>query len=204
MSHHASNPLPPSHPAHALLARAHSPSTAATLFQTKVQQRPLILRPTSPEPNSQDARSRRRKQRLLKKAHARRKQRPRPLSAKEKRSLGVYEMKGEEVNWGVWVGVWGLWVGYVWEVLGLRVPDEDEAGAEGKRKGRGSEDVTALAAGPKIASLDLHGADVTVVRSTCTGRVGTSGIVCRETKFTLVVVTRENQLRSKFLCSFSI
>ena len=91
------------------------------------------------------------------------------------------------MKWELWKGLWRMWVGYAWEVLGLRGPDE----------GGGGFYVTAQGAGPKVAGMDFHGAEVEVVRCACVGRVGTRGIVVRETKFTVVVVTRGDKLRSK-------
>ena len=77
----------------------------------------------------------------------------------------------------------------MWEILGLK-----DGNGEGKRGY-----VTAQGAGSKLASADFHGAEVEVVRSGCVGRVGTRGIVVKDTKFTFEVVTRANVLRSKFL-----
>ncbi|PYH42822.1 RNase P/RNase MRP complex subunit [Aspergillus saccharolyticus JOP 1030-1] len=71
------------HIAHTLLLRAHSPDTAATLFTERIKQKPLYVRPTSPTP--EDNRQRRRLHRLRRKEYFLRKQKPRPLSAREKR-----------------------------------------------------------------------------------------------------------------------
>lgn len=58
--------------------------------------------------------------------------------------------------------------------------------------------VTGNSAGSKLASADYHGAEVTVVRSKCMGMVGLAGIVVRDTKFTFQIVTKKNELKSKF------
>lgn len=79
------------HPAAALLARAHPPDTAASIFSDRVQQRPLFLRPASP--TAADGRERRRRARLAKKTYFLKHQRPRPLSARERRVSGLYKLE---------------------------------------------------------------------------------------------------------------
>lgn len=66
--------------------------------------------------------------------------------------------------------------------------------------GRKAEEVnvTALSHGSKLVSADFHGAEVEVVRSRCAGRVGVRGIVVRDTKFTFVVVTEGDEVKSEF------
>ena len=60
--------------------------------------------------------------------------------------------------------------------------------------------VTANSAGSKLASADYHGAELTVVRSRGVGMVGLAGIVVRDTKFTFQIITKSNELKSKWLC----
>jgi ribonuclease P protein subunit POP4 len=171
------------HIAHELLARAHSPDTADQLFTERIKQKPLFLRPTSPTPA--DNRSRRRLQRLRKKEYFYRKQKPRPLSAREKRISGIYDIPKEECKYEVFKGLHKLWVEYMQEVLDIndrrtKIPL-----------------ITAQAHGSKLASADFHGAEIEVVRSRCTGRVGTKGIVVRDTKFTFVIVTEKDEAKSE-------
>lgn len=59
--------------------------------------------------------------------------------------------------------------------------------------------VTALSHGSKLVSADFHGAEIEVVRSGCAGRVGIRGVVVRDTKFTFVVVTERDEVKSRFL-----
>jgi ribonuclease P protein subunit POP4 len=172
---------PHPHIAHTLLSRAHTPTRAATIFTDKVLHKPLVLRPTSPDPTSISARAARRLQRLYKSAHARRRQKPAPLSAKEKRELGVYVIPKEARRFDIYAPLHQLWLGYMAEILGLRA-------------GR-STFVTPQSVGPVLASADFHGALVKVVRCRCVGRVGCEGIVVKDTKFTFEVVTKANQLR---------
>lgn len=58
--------------------------------------------------------------------------------------------------------------------------------------------ISPVSHGSKLVSADYHGAEVEVVRSRCPGRVGVKGIVVRDTKFTFVVVTEKDEMKSKF------
>lgn len=66
-----------------------------------------------------------------------------------------------------------------------------------KVSGRGGL-VTPASHGAKLASADYHGAEVEVVRSQCASRVGLRGIVVRDTKFTFVIVTEKDEVKSEF------
>lgn len=180
-------PLAPStraHPVHVLLGRAHSPTTAAELFTTKIKQKPLLLRAALP-PSASDHRALRRHVRLRKHAYFLRKRKPPPLSAKEKRVLGVHELKKDERRYAVYAGLHRMWVGYMQEVLSL------------KPAGSGPNLVTPNVHGSLLASADYHGAEVQVVRSGCVDRVGLKGIVVRDTKFTFVIVTVKDEVKSE-------
>lgn len=133
---------------------------------------------------------------MRKKEYFLRKQKPRPLSAKEKRVSGVHDLKKErgEHKWEVYEGLNRLWKGYFWEVLGLKTGSGNRPVERGSASGRGL--VSAQNHGPLLASLDYHGAELEVVRCGCVGRVGTRGIVVRDTKFTFVVVTRRDEVRT--------
>lgn len=75
-----------------------------------------------------------------------------------------------------------MWCEYMREILGL---------AEGKRTF-----VEAQDAGPFLASADYHGAMVEVVRSRCSSRVGLTGIVVKDTKFTFEIVTKGDVVKT--------
>ncbi len=183
-----STPPPSQSVAHTLLRTAHSPTSATTIFTEKVLQKPLFLRPSSPDPKSSSARAARRLARLRKKQHFLRHQKPRPLSAKQKRKLCVHELpKGETRKWAVYEGLRDLWIGYMWDILGLKTQEETPAKAAY---------ITAQNAGSLLCSADFHGAEVEVVRSRCVGRVGTRGIVVRDTKFTFEIVTRRDEVKT--------
>ena len=171
------------HIAYDLLSLAHPPALASTIFVDKVLHKPLHLRPTSPDPTSHSARTHRRTQRLRKKERAQRRRKVKPLSAKEKRDSGIYEIPDGAKRYAIYVPLHRMWVGYMWEVLGVKV---------GERAF-----VTGAGAGSKLASADYHGAEITVVRSRCMGMVGLAGIVVRDTKFTFQIVTKKDELKSK-------
>ena len=171
------------HIAKTILNRAHSSKLAEALFVDKVIHKPLRLRPTSPDPASQDARAQRRLQRLRKKEHARRRQKVKPLSAKEKRNLGIYDIPKEAQVYDIYIPLHKLWVGYMWEILGLKKNENSYLTAQG--------------VGGKLGSADFHGAELQVIRSKCVGRVGCRGIVVKDTKFTFEMITKENTMKSE-------
>ncbi|WEW57704.1 ribonuclease P subunit [Emydomyces testavorans] len=177
---------PQSHIAHQLLSRAHSPDTAEQLFTEKVKLKPLYLRPTSPTPA--DNRARRRLHRLRKKEYFLRKQKPKPLTAREKRILGVHGLPKEEVRYETFKKLNGLWVEYMWEMLELKRPGSQHVNM--------GQVITATGHGAKLASADFHGAELQVVRSRCVSRVGVKGIVVRDSKFAFVLVTEKNELKT--------
>ena len=169
---------PPDHLAYELLARAHSPTVATQIFTEKIQHKPLLLRPTSP---TLDNRTKRRKERLRKKEHFLKKQKPRPLTAAEKRKTGIYDIPKEAQKYAIYEPLNRMWISYVQEVLGL----------DGQ-----TSFVNAQSHGSKLASADFHGADLEVSRSRCVSRVGVRGIVVRDTKFTFEIITKSNELKS--------
>lgn len=172
--------------AQSLLQRAHSPETAASHYTDRIH-RPLLIRASSPTPS---ARATRRKALTERKEKARKRNttKPRPLSAAQKRKLGLNEIPKEQQKYAIYEPLHDLWLGYMREILGL----PSSANAEGK----GKVYVTPASAGQMIASADMHGAKLKVVRSRCVSRVGVEGIVVRDTRFTFEVVTRGNVVKS--------
>ncbi|MCJ1283226.1 hypothetical protein MMC26_002554 [Xylographa opegraphella] len=171
-----------SHIAYQILSQAHTPLEAQSIFTDKILHKPLNLRPTSPDPTSQDARARRRLKRLRQAEHLRRRRKPKPLTAREKRVLGIYEIPKEDQRYEIYEPLHRMWVGYMWEILGLKEGEQAYVTVEG--------------AGSKLASADYHGAELEVVRSRCVGRVGSKGIVVKDTKFTFEMITKRNVLRT--------
>lgn len=173
------SPPPSDNPSVALLSRAHSPTSVSRIHTEKVSKKPLLLRPT--EPDVSNARGKRQRAALALARDSRKSNKPRPLSAKQKRALCLYEIPKERRKYSLYVGLHAMWCAYMREVLGL---------------GEGAY-VTAASAGPKLVSADFHGALLEVVRSRCVGRVGVKGIVVKDTKFTFVVVTPADEVKSE-------
>lgn len=170
------------HIAHTILSRAHSPETAESLFTERVKQKPLFLSPTTA--TAADNRERRRLQRLRKKEYFLRKQKPQPLSAREKRATGVHRLDSREMKYDVFAGLHWMWVEYMQDLLELKRPYV----------------VNQAVHGSKLASADYHGAELEVVRSRCVGRVGSKGIVVRDSKFAFVLINKKNQCKSRSFC----
>ncbi|MCJ1351207.1 MAG: hypothetical protein MMC33_001190 [Icmadophila ericetorum] len=173
------------HPAQILLSRAHPAPLAEAIFTEKVLHKPLRLAPTAFDHASKDARAQRRIFRLQKREHILRRKKPKPLSAKEKRVQGVYDIPKEARKYVIYGRLHELWLEYIWEILGIK-----------KNTGKGEDVyVSAQGGGAVLAGADFHGAEVEVVRCACVGRVGTRGIVVKETKFTFEIVTRKDELK---------
>ncbi|KIW44069.1 uncharacterized protein PV06_05108 [Exophiala oligosperma] len=178
---------PISHPAHKLLSRAHSPDTATRILTDKVRNKPLLLQPTSSA--DRDKRALRRHIRLRKKEYYLRKRKPRPLGAKEKRDMGVFELHKDEIKYDVYKNLHDMWNAYMLEVLGYT--------KDGKVvEGRLDKKLTAQSAGGLLASADFHGATLQVVSATDVGKVGIEGIVVRDTKYTFVLVTKKDKVKT--------
>ena len=158
-----------------LLARAHSPDSASRLFTEKIQYRPLLLRASSPPASS--ARDERRKARIKKGKERKKALRPKPLSSRQRRKLGLYDVPRDGQKYARFTPLHQLWLGYMRELLG----QEPHTGGQG--------------AATKLTSADLHGAEVEVVRSRCVGRVGIKGIVIKDTRFAFEIVAREDTLK---------
>lgn len=160
----------------ALLARAHSPTSADRIYTEKIQHRPLFLRPTSPPPQV-TARQARRKERERKTKERKKVLKPKPLSAKQRRKLGLYQVPRDNQKYANYIPLHTLWLGYAREVLGSEV----YTGGQG--------------AGAKLSAADMHGAEVEVVRSGCVGRVGIKGIVIKDSRFVFEVITPKNSIK---------
>ena len=175
-----------SHPAHKLLTRAHPDDAEAVTktFTDKVLNKPLLL---STSADHADNRAARRHIRERKKAYARQHAKPKPLSAKEKRGLGLYKLKPEECKYSIYKGLHQLWRRYILEVLGYLDRDGNVVQA------KVGQTASAQGAGALMASADYHGMEIEVVRCVDAGRVGVKGIVVRETRSTFTIVMSEKE-----------
>ncbi|QSZ34364.1 hypothetical protein DSL72_005955 [Monilinia vaccinii-corymbosi] len=157
-----------------LLSRAHSPESSNRIFTEKVKQRPLHLKPTEPNNAQQHRRLERQRKRALRK----KKLKPAPLSAREKRALCLYDVPKSAQKYSIYEPLHKMWMGYISEVLG----------------GENCMPVTGSAAA-KLCSADYHGAELEVVRSRCVSRVGVKGIVIKDSKGVFEVITKNNDLK---------
>ncbi|KAI1497869.1 Rof/RNase P-like protein [Biscogniauxia marginata] len=157
-----------------LLSRAHSPDSTNRIYSEKIQHRPLFLKPSSPPPpNARDARRKARDEKQ-KRAKA---LKPKPLSARQRRRLGLYDVPREGQKYSVFEPLNRLWLGYIREILG----SELYSGGQG--------------AAAKLSAADFHGAEVEVSRSSCPSRVGVRGIVVKDSRFTFEVITKKNTIK---------
>ncbi|PTD06824.1 hypothetical protein FCULG_00006738 [Fusarium culmorum] len=157
-----------------LLARAHSPDSVNRIYSEKIQHRQLILRPTSPPPATINARAARRKARQDKKEIQ--KQKPKPLSSRERRNLGLHDIPRDGQKYHIYEPLSQLWLGYARELLGNDIFTGGPSAAV------------------KLASAEFHGAPIEIVRSHCPSRVGIQGIVVRDRKFGVKVVPKEGTI----------
>jgi ribonuclease P protein subunit POP4 len=158
-----------------LLARAHSPDSVERIYTNKIQHRTLYLRPTSPPPATVNARAERRRARQ--KVRDRQKQKPAPLSSRERRRLGLHDIPKDGQKYELYEPLNKLWTGYIREIL---AGDVFVGGAN---------------AAAKLASAEFHGANVEVVRSKCPSRVGIAGIVLRDRKFVMEIITKKKGVK---------
>lgn len=168
---------PPQPVVQELLARAHSPDSANRIYSEKIQHRPLYLRPTSPPPSA-TARDARRKAREQKAKDRKKALKPKPLSSRERRRLGLYDVPRERQKYTIYEPLHKLWLGYMHEILGHEVYTGGQNAAA------------------KLSAADFHGAEVEVVRSGCVGRVGIRGIVIKDSRFVFEIITKENKLKT--------
>lgn len=165
---------PDNHIAASLLSRAHSPETSSRIFNEKVKTRPLHIKPSEHD-NSQH---KRRVQRQRKLEARKKKLKPKPLSSRERRTLGLYEIPPDVQKYGIYEPLNKMWKSYMQEVIGFKsIPVSSGTAA-------------------KLCSADYHGAEVEVVRSRCVSRVGVRGIVVKDSKFTFEVITKKDEVKT--------
>jgi ribonuclease P protein subunit POP4 len=161
--------------AFSLLSQAHSPETAERIYLEKIRKRPLHLKPTEPD----TAQLGRRQARQLKLQKLKKKHKPAPLSARQKRTLMLYDIPKAEQKYEIYRPLNSMWIGYIQEILGLK-----EEGGQ----------VSSVEA-TKLCSADFHGAELEVVRSRCVSRVGVKGIVVKDLKSVFEVVTERDVVK---------
>ncbi|KAF8534029.1 Rof/RNase P-like protein [Trichophaea hybrida] len=155
---------------YSLLLQHNPPALASEILTSKVLNKPLPLHPTTTTTTAKpDARAQRRS---LRAARSTRPRKPAPLTAKEKRQLKVYVIP-RKLSYATFIPLHNLWLSYAQTLATM---------------GGG-----APAMAGRLASGDLHGALVEVVRSRAVDRVGICGIVIKETRGVLEVVTEKDE-----------
>ncbi|GJJ72131.1 ribonuclease P protein subunit POP4 [Entomortierella parvispora] len=96
------------------------------------------------------------------------------LTAKEKRTLGVYDIPVNARKYTLFQPLHDLWKGYIDELYGSSSPTNFSQ---------------------KLLKADFHGAIITVIRSKCPTYVGVSGIVAQETENVFKIITVNDALR---------
>ena len=162
-----------------LLEERYPADQAERIFVDKVKRKPLYLRPT--ETTEGDAREKRQRERARKAALRKQNQKPKPLSAKEKRLLNIHDVPRESQKYSIYEPLHRMWIGYIQEMLGDNCMPVKPATAA------------------RFCSADFHGAEVEIVRARCVSRVGLRGIVVKDTKFTFEIVTPTDQLKGQIL-----
>ncbi|EAT78680.1 ribonuclease P protein subunit [Parastagonospora nodorum] len=166
----------------ALLERAFSPDTAASHYTERLLKRPLTIRATSPTPSARAIR-RRTLNESKEKTRKQSKQKPRPLSAAQKRKLCLNEIPKEQQKYSIYEPLHNLWLGYMREILCVNDAQRPVY-------------LTPASSGQMLASADMHGALLRIVRSRCVSRVGLEGIVVRDTRFTFEIITKNNVVKA--------
>lgn len=102
------------------------------------------------------------------------------LGSKEKRKMKLYEIPEEAREYRLYIPLHELWLKYMDELLQL------------------SDNMDCLQVGfmqSKMLKADLHGSEVTVIRSKCPSYVGQSGIILMESQNTFKIICKDNCLK---------
>ena len=112
-----------------------------------------------------------------------------PLTAREKRALGLYRLPKKGLQYSSFLGLHSLWTGYMTELLDI------EALEKGGWSPNLSEETRQLQLQMRVCRADVTGALLTVATASCSSHLGLEGIVLMETKNTLQMISRDNKLR---------
>jgi len=112
-----------------------------------------------------------------------------PLTAKEKRSLGLYRLPKKGLKYSSFESINSMWNGYMKELLDL---DALESGGWSPNL---NEETRQLQLQMRVCRAELTGAHVSVASATCPSHVGVTGIVVLESKNTLQIISDDNKLR---------
>lgn len=135
-------------------------------YTLKIEHKSLLLHPATKEIDTRAIKAE--KVRLARLA----KRKPRPLSAKEKRKIKLYDVPSTAQFHSLYLPLNKLWTGYMNEILST-------GGYE-----------------PKLLKADYHGAWLKVTKSSCPGTLFLEGIVIKETRHTFVISTPGDEMKT--------
>jgi len=111
------------------------------------------------------------------------------LTAKERRSLGLYRLLKKGLKYSSFLPLNSLWNGYMKELLDI---DTLEKGGWSPNL---NEETRQLQLQMRVCRADFHGAALKVVGADCSSHIGLQGIVVMETKNTIQIISNDNKLR---------
>jgi len=111
------------------------------------------------------------------------------LTAKERRSLGLYRLPKKGLKYSSFLPLNSLWNGYMKELLDF---DTLEKGGWSPNL---NEETRQLQLQMRVCRADFHGAALKVVGADCSSHIGMQGIVVMETKNTIQIISKDNKLR---------
>jgi len=112
-----------------------------------------------------------------------------PLTAKEKRSLGLYRLPKKGLKYSSFEALNSMWNGYMKELLDL------ESLESGGWSPNLNEETRQLQLQMRVCRAELSGALLSVASASCPSHVGVTGIVVLESKNTLQIISEDNKLR---------
>ncbi|RPA87654.1 hypothetical protein BJ508DRAFT_410403 [Ascobolus immersus RN42] len=164
----------------AILSKSHAPDTVTDII-TYLADKPVPIdvtgRDTLPS-KPLDERARRRIERNAKKTRSKK---PQPLTAKQKRKLGLLALPKEKEasKYSLYAPLRDLWQGYARELLFGR-NDGWKSLEDAKNETKISANNRNQELTSRVASMEFCGADVEVVRCKSPERVGIAGTIVRE------------------------
>ncbi|XP_073913128.1 ribonuclease P protein subunit p29 isoform X2 [Castor canadensis] len=111
------------------------------------------------------------------------------LSARQRRSLRLFDIKPEQQRYSLFLPLHKLWKQYIRDLCNGLKPDTQPQMIQAK-----------------LLKADLHGALISVTKSKCPSYVGVTGILLQETKYVFKIITKEDRLKviPKLNCVFTI
>lgn len=117
------------------------------------------------------------------------KKRSRGLSARQRRSLRLFDIRPEQQRYKLFLPLHELWKQYIRDLCNGLKPDTQPQMIQAK-----------------LLKADLHGAIISVSKSKCPSYVGVTGILLQETKHVFKIITKEDRLKviPKLNCVFTV